>query len=452
MLGGRYRLDQLLGRGSTAEVWRAFDVRLERPVAVKRLIAGGVGDPTTAARLEREARTVAGLSHPGIVTVYDTGIEDGMPWLAMELVDGESLADLLAREGRVDPRRAVAVAIQVARALQHAHEAGLVHRDVKPANIMLRADGRAQVVDFGITTGGDDARLTSAGMVVGSAAYLAPEVAAGNPASPASDVYSLSAVLFEMITGEPPFTGSNLPAVLLAHQQQAPPSVSRSPDAPPWLDRVISRGMDKDPRRRHESAGTFADDLAQGERGSRVSETMAMPVVTPPASTAAMATGSEAPVPPRRSKARLVAALVAALALVMLTAWALGGRRSDEDLALDSTPTTSEITVTTVTESTAVPTTADPGPGVAERIAEVRDQIVGAVEASPIKNKTSKDLVEKIDDAVDAFQEEKVDEAKKDLEQAYDTATKIDIPVIEGLIQRAIEQLAGLMGFQLDGR
>ncbi len=434
-----------MARGATAEVWRAFDTRLERTVAVKRLVTGT--DPVTASRLEREARTVAGLSHPGIVTVYDTGIEDGLPWLAMELVDGESLADLLVREGRIEHRRAVAIAIQIARALEHAHEAGLIHRDVKPANIMLRADGRAQLVDFGITAGDGDARLTSTGMVVGSAAYLAPEVAAGSLASPASDIYSLGAVLFEMVSGRSPFPGSTLSAVLLAHQQEPVPSVVGLGGVPPWLDRVLSRALAKQPRDRHVSAGGFADDLAQGERGSRATDTIAMPAFVPPG-------GADSPGPvddsdgdPASRRRKVIAGVAAALLLATVAAFAMDGDPEEDLQALESTTTVAETTTTQPPETTAAPTTTEETTrSVSERISDVRDQIVGAVDASPIKNKTAKDLVEKVDDAVDAFQEEKLDEAAEDLEDAYSIADKIDIPIVEGLIERAIEQLADLMG------
>ncbi len=223
-VGGRYRLDALVGRGGSAEVWSALDEALERPVALK-LVTASAGEDT--ARVRDEARLLARLSHPGLVPVYDAGTDDsGRPWVVMELVVGETLADAIAR-GPLDPHRTAEIGRVLAEALAYVHGQGLVHRDVKPANVLLGRDGRVRLTDFGIARLVDAARVTATGLTVGTASYLSPEQVTGSGVGPPSDVYSLGLVLLECLTGRREYPGSAVEVALAR--------LSRSPQVPPTL-------------------------------------------------------------------------------------------------------------------------------------------------------------------------------------------------------------------------
>ena len=223
-VGGRYRLEQLVGRGGSAEVWAAEDEALGRRVALKLVTATGGED---AGRVGDEARLLARLSHPGLVPVYDAGTDEaGRPWVVMELVLGETLADAVAR-GPLSPERTAEVGRVLAEALAHVHGEGLVHRDVKPANVLLGRDGRVRLTDFGIARLVDAARVTSTGMMVGTASYLAPEQVAGEPVGPPADVYALGLVLLECLTGQREYAGSTVEVALARLQRppQVPPAL-----------------------------------------------------------------------------------------------------------------------------------------------------------------------------------------------------------------------------------
>jgi len=224
LLAGRYRLESRIAAGAVGEVWRAQDQVLGRPVAVKLLQQGYAGHPQTLARFRAEARHAGSLTHPGIAQVYDYGEAGpaGVPYLVLELVDGPSLAGVLAA-GPVDPATAMDVVAQVAAGLSAAHAADLVHRDVKPANLLMGRDGLVKITDFGIAHAAGSAPLTQAGTLVGTPAYLAPERAAGEPATPASDLYSLGIVAYECLTGAPPFRGTPLEIAAASRNQPLPP-------------------------------------------------------------------------------------------------------------------------------------------------------------------------------------------------------------------------------------
>lgn len=261
VLAGRYRLDGLIAAGGVGEVWRAADLVLDRPVAVKVLRSEYAGQPQTLARFHAEARHAASVSHPAVAQVYDYG-EDGpaaSPFLVMELVDGPSLADVLA-DGPLDPRSAMDVLAQAAAGLQAAHEVGLVHRDVKPANLVFGEDGQLKITDFGIAYAAGSAPVTQVGMVIGTPAYLAPERARGAPASPASDLYSLGVVGYECLTGSPPFSGTAV-EVAAAHEHRAlPPLPDSVPERVAWLVATLTA---KDPEDRPVSARDAADQAAR---------------------------------------------------------------------------------------------------------------------------------------------------------------------------------------------
>jgi eukaryotic-like serine/threonine-protein kinase len=239
-----------------ATVELARDTQLGRKVAVKRLYASLVGDETFQARFLREARLAAGLSHPNLVGVYDAGEENGVPYIVMEYVEGETLAELMRRTGPLPADRVVEILLQVCAGLEHAHAAGLVHRDIKPQNLLVRADGVVKIADFGIARTLQATQLTQAGTVLGTAAYLAPEQAAGEPVTAAADIYSLGAVAYELLTGRTPYQFESL-GELLAQQRQ-PPSMA---GVPPRLERAVAAALALDPSRRPTAAG-LAQELA----------------------------------------------------------------------------------------------------------------------------------------------------------------------------------------------
>jgi serine/threonine protein kinase len=257
---GRYRLEEPLGRGGMAVVHRGIDEELGRAVAVKQLAAHLAGDAELRARFLREARLAAALNHPNVVSVYDLGERDGLPFIVMEFVEGETLADLLARERRIAPRRAVELALQACAGLEHAHRAGLVHRDVKPANLLLRYDGTVKIADFGIARAVDASTLlTQAGTILGTAAYLAPEQAEGGRVTPATDVYALGAVLYEALSGRLPYGAASLSELV---RRRRGGWIDPLDGVPPALERAVRHALASDPDCRPASAGAFARELA----------------------------------------------------------------------------------------------------------------------------------------------------------------------------------------------
>ena len=258
VLGGRYELLRRLAQGGMASVYLARDRQLDRHVALKMLHPQFAADPTFAERLRREAHAAAGLSHPNIVGVYDWGRQGERYFIVMEYVSGHSLAEIIAARGALDPMAAAAVAFEVAAALAFAHRGGIVHRDVKPQNVLLSADGHVKVTDFGIATmlgAGRSAGLTETGTVVGTASYLSPEQARGEPTDARSDLYSLGVVLYEMLAGRPPFRGDTPVAVAYQHVQDPPIPLNRiGVDVPRPLENITMRLLAKDPEDRYSRA------------------------------------------------------------------------------------------------------------------------------------------------------------------------------------------------------
>ncbi len=252
-LGGRYRLEERLAGGGMGEVWRARDLVLQRAVAVKVLRREYADDARFLERFRSEARHMAALSHPGIAGVYDYGESDGAPYLVMELVEGEPLSALLAREQRLTPARVMQIVGETAFALQAAHEAGVIHRDVKPGNILVRTDGAVKVTDFGIARAAGASTLTQTGTVVGTAHYLSPEQAEGRPVTARSDVYALGVVAFECLSGERPFVADTPIAVAMSHVRATPPPLP--PDVPQEVRDLVGRAMTKDAAARFHTAG-----------------------------------------------------------------------------------------------------------------------------------------------------------------------------------------------------
>src|ERR1700761_6157135 len=286
LVGGRYELGELIGYGGMAEVHRGHDSRLGREVAIKVLRADLARDPAFLARFRREAQAAAGLNHPSIVSVYDTGEDIGpdgtsQPYIVMEYVEGRTLRDVLKVEGRLMPRRAMEICADVCAALDFSHRNGIVHRDVKPGNVMITRTGAVKVMDFGIARAVADnaATVTQTAAVIGTAQYLSPEQARGENVDARSDVYSTGVLLFELITGHPPFTGDSPVAVAYQHvRENAPAPSSINPDVPPELDAIVLKAMAKTPATRYQPAAEMRADLIRAINGRPVE---AEPVMSP---------------------------------------------------------------------------------------------------------------------------------------------------------------------------
>ena len=262
ILGGRYRLIELLGQGGMATIYRAADTGLGRDVALKLLRSEYLRDPDFSSRFRQEAQAAASLSHPNVVTVYDYGEDPSGPFIVMELVDGEDLATILRRSGALPARQAARIAAGVGRALAAAHASGIVHRDIKPGNVLIGRDGRVKVVDFGIARAVAEAQVTLPGTTLGSVHYFSPEQARGDPTTAASDIYSLGIVLYEMLTGVRPWEGDSAAGVALARLSGPipDPAAVRS-SVPTELAAITRRALARDPADRFTSASGMADEL-----------------------------------------------------------------------------------------------------------------------------------------------------------------------------------------------
>ena len=261
-IAGRYELIRPLGHGAMATVDLAHDVELDRPVALKRLAENLARDEDLRLRFVREARLAARLAHPNVVRVFDVGEDDGRPFIAMEYVEGETLADLVERRGALPPAEAASLGLQACAGLAAAHAAGLVHRDVKPQNLLLSTDGTLKLGDFGIAVGHEGTRLTLAGTVLGTAGYLAPEQARGEQVTAAADIYALGAVLYELLTGEPSRSAGSLTELGAEGGFEPPDVASRLPAAPPELVEAVGACLSVRPEDRPRSAAALARLLA----------------------------------------------------------------------------------------------------------------------------------------------------------------------------------------------
>ena len=279
-LGDRYELGEVLGYGGMAEVLRGRDLRLGRDVAVKTLRVDLARDPSFQSRFRREAQSAASLNHPTIVAVYDTGEStlDGVqvPYIVMEYVDGRTLRDVLKTERHIMPTRALEITAQVLQALDYSHRNGIIHRDIKPGNVMLTRSGDVKVMDFGIARAlaQSAATVTQTAAVIGTAQYLSPEQARGEPVDPRSDIYSAGCLLYELLTGVPPFTGDSPVAVAYQHVREDPAPPSQvNPDVSPAIDSIVLKAMAKNPANRYQSAGEMREDIERALSGVPVQAT-----------------------------------------------------------------------------------------------------------------------------------------------------------------------------------
>jgi eukaryotic-like serine/threonine-protein kinase len=276
-LSGRYELGERLGSGGMSNVYKATDRTLERTVAVKVLAEHLSDDERFVARFRREALAVAKLIHPHIVQVYDTGVDEGRHYIVMEYVEGKSGAQILQRQGPLEPDVAAEAGIQACAGLDYAHRRGIIHRDVKPGNLMIvggpvgRGEMTVKLTDFGIARAAEQTRITQVGSVVGTAAYLAPEQVRGDEATPATDVYALGVVLYQFLTGRLPYEGTTLAELAVRQQNERPlPPSAYDDQVPEPLGAAVMRALEGDSARRYGSAGELADGLRRGLEGEDV--------------------------------------------------------------------------------------------------------------------------------------------------------------------------------------
>lgn len=278
VLDGRYRVDAPIATGGMSTVYRGLDIRLDRPVALKVMDPRYAGDEQFLTRFQREARAVARLKDPGLVAVYDQGIDGQYPFLVMELVEGGTLRELLRERGPMPPHAAAAVLAPVLSGLAVAHKAGLVHRDVKPENVLISDDGEVKIADFGLVRAVAEANITSTSVILGTAAYLSPEQVGTGNAGPRSDVYSVGVMAFELLTGVTPFAGDS--ALAVAYQRMdndVPPPGSVISGVPPQFDDLVLRATARDP------AGRYADALDMGADLAEIAEELRLPAFRVPA-------------------------------------------------------------------------------------------------------------------------------------------------------------------------
>ena len=278
LLDGRYRVDAPIATGGMSTVYRGLDLRLDRPVALKVMDARYAGDPQFLTRFQREARAIARLKDPGLVAIYDQGHDADHPFLVMELVEGGTLRELLRERGPMPPHAVTAVLRPMLSGLGVAHRAGLVHRDVKPENVLIADDGEVKLVDFGLVRAIAEAGITSTSVILGTAAYLSPEQVAGDATGPRSDVYAAGVMAYELLTGTTPFSGDN--ALAVAHQRLecdvGPPSAAIA-GVPPQFDEFVARATARDP------AGRFADAVEMGAALEGIAGELGLPHFRVPA-------------------------------------------------------------------------------------------------------------------------------------------------------------------------
>ncbi|WP_349879687.1 protein kinase [Micromonospora sp. HUAS YX12] len=301
-LGNRYRLDERIASGGMGDVWRGTDQVLGRTVAVKSLLPALLDEPGFAERFRGEARTMATINHPGVVDVYDFGSDQHIAFLVMEYVEGDALSATLSRVGRLTPARTMALLAQAADALHAAHEKGIVHRDVKPGNLLVRPNGTLVLTDFGIARSDLVGQLTAAGSVLGTASYISPEQATGAVATPASDVYALGVVAYQCLAGRRPFEGDNPLEIAMKHVRDAPRALPA--DIPPQVRAIVERAMAKDPAARWPSAAALASIARQAKVALSQAARAGHPISGVPASPAAPVARAQVPAAAPRPQPR----------------------------------------------------------------------------------------------------------------------------------------------------
>ena len=439
-LNRRYVIERPLGRGGMAQVFEATDSVLGRPVAVKILSERFAHDQTFVGRFRREAMAAAGLNHPGIVSVYDTGSDDSVHFIVMERIEGRTLADVLGEVGRLAAPRACEIAAAAADALAFAHEHGVVHRDVKPGNIMIADEGTVKVMDFGIARAVTADTATQTATVLGTAAYLSPEQARGERVDHRSDIYSLGVVLYEMLTGDPPFAGDSAVAVAYKHVSEDPTPPGRvTPDVPGSVEAAVMRALAKDPDLRHPSAADMAADLRRPPEDDRAP-------IAPPAPSPDFTTGSTEVIPARPTtepfgpsrSARRWAWTLAAVALALglaagIVVWALMSRgepASEAGAAPVGRPASHSPGVSGSPAFTGSPTS-DPS-SVDEAVAQFEALLANGVESGQITDHAAADIQHRVQEGVREYLEH--GDLEKGLEKLAEADQKVDEMVEKGEI------------------
>lgn len=464
VVADRYAVGELLGRGGMAEVYLATDRVLDRSVAVKTLGVWLASDATFVERFRREALASARVSHPNLVAVFDAGSEGGVHYIVMEHVPGETLADVIRREGLIRPDRAKRIGRNVAAALGVAHAAGIVHRDVKPANVMLTPDGRTKLMDLGIARGIEGESITRASSILGTAGYISPEQARGDPVDHRSDVYSLGCVMYEMLTGRPPFSAGDPVAVAYQHVHEAP-ALPRSlePSVPPSLEAVTLRAMEKDPAARFQSAAHMYSAL--GDRTGPIAPvTATMPLVpvegkTPlPVVAPTETVPRRADRPPRRGP--VVPILLGIVALVLLGSLAYALFAGEEPSALgppgspspsvSSSPSPSPSSSSSSSSSPSPSPSPAPGDPVQAAVAALQAVVTEGVSEGNISENAAEEIQSGLDDALGTFAEGDIEEAVEklgNLEGMIDELVGSDeiAQSQEHKLDKAIEDLAEQM-------
>jgi eukaryotic-like serine/threonine-protein kinase len=441
VLGDRYELHEQLGAGGMASVYRATDRVLGRTVAVKILAPHYADDPGFVARFRREARSAARLNHPAVVQVFDTGADGETQYIVMEFVDGRTLADVLETQGPLEPERAAEVAAVLAEALAAAHAAGLVHRDVKPANVMITPSGDVKMMDFGIARATSTETLTQTARVLGTATYLSPEQAVGNPVDARSDIYSLGVVLYEMLAGQPPFGGDSPIEVAAKHVEQDPLPPSRHrPDVPAGLEAIAMRALAKDPSDRYQTALEMGSDLARW-RGGGTTEPLALAPTTV--------------LPKRRPRrrGRLVAAILA-VAVLLLGAILAGTLLGHDHPPAPVTSPHARPTASHTTPSpspTPSPSASAQPPALFEAVQSLRSLLLQGVQSGKIDPKVSDDLTHKLDDITHAIGEGKTEDLSHQVSELQDkvseAADKGQIqPPYRPQIEHIVRTMASIVG------
>jgi serine/threonine protein kinase len=441
VLAGRYRIEGQVGHGGMARVYRATDTVLGRTVAVKVLEAGHASDPAFVDRFRREARSAARLNHPNLVSVYDTGSDGPVHYIVMEFVEGRTLAEVLAGEAPFAPERAAEIAKIIAEALSFAHAEGLVHRDVKPGNVMITPQGQVKVMDFGIARLTTAHTITQTSTVLGTASYLAPEQAQGLRVDGRADVYALGVVLYEMLAGRVPFVADSAVAVASKHvmEQPEPPSKWRR-GVPPALEAIAMRALAKDPADRFQGAAEMAGALAEFGAGGATMVPAGGPATTAPLARTDVlppvtrgAPGSHAA--PRRSPwwIRALVILILAALVALLLPSLLGGKGAGRTHApTPSAHPSHQASVRpspTPPETSAPPTTAPPSPTPAittvdDAVAALTFTVQQAQASGAIDDGTANDVQKGVEDAVHKYDDGDLDKALEGIQQTQDKVSQ----------------------------
>jgi len=464
VLNGRYEVESRLGEGGMAKVFAGTDRLLGRKVAVKVLSSQYAQDKTFVERFRREAQAAAGLNHPNVVSVFDTGSDDGVHYIVMEHVEGRTLAHIIGEEGALPPARAVEIAVDVCRALSSAHEKGMVHRDVKPGNMLLTPDGGVKVADFGIARVASGEPLTVTGSVMGTASYLSPEQARGGSIDARSDIYSLGCVLYEMLTGKTPFAGDSLVSIAYKHVEEEPTAPSLvNPAVPAGLSAVVTKAMAKDPADRYQSADEMAGELREASADAAPAKAVPTNERTEvlPVSPGGRTTTAPLPVTVSRERGRRWWPLATAAVVLAVLALAVALILARDDPLPVSRPSLPPVTSPPVTSS---PSPSPSPTAVALSVDEALAGLTQAVEAGAgvLGDEAVEEILNRVDDAFNVYREDgNLEEAVLrlgELEgailaemQVGDIAVETGNPIVEGIRALAVAMQADPPQVEEDG-